>query len=109
MGRRLLTGGIVWAGTACTPRAGWVLVEGDRIAAIGTDDGSRAEPPSADERLDVHGGHVLPGFVDVHLHLSQAAFFPLGVDGLGWASLADALHAVRVQTGADAAAPWLLF
>src|SRR6266496_3686364 len=109
MGRRLLTGGVVWAGTACTPRAGWVLVEGDRIAAIGTDDGSRAEPPSADERLDVHGGHVLPGFVDVHLHLSQAAFFPLGVDGLGWASLADALHAVRVQTGADAAAPWLLF
>jgi len=57
----------------------------------------------------VRGGHVLPGFVDVHLHLSQAAFFPLGVDGLGWASLADALRAVRVQAGADAAAPWLLF
>src|SRR6266536_2973017 len=109
MGRRLLTGGIVWAGTACTPRAGWVLVDGDRIGAIGEDDGSSAQLPSADERLDVHGGHVLPGFVDVHLHLSQAAWFPLGVDGLGWASLADALHAVRVQTGADAAAPWLLF
>src|SRR6266566_2862859 len=108
MGRRLLTGGIVWAGTACTPRAGWVLVDGDRIAAIGEDDESSAELPSADERVDLYGGHVLPGFVDVHLHLSQAAFFPLGVDGLGWASLADALHAVRVQAAADPDAPWLL-
>src|SRR6266581_5599557 len=109
MGRRLLTGGIVWAGTACTPRAGWVLVDGDRIAAIGEDDGSSAELPAADEHLNVHGGHVLPGFVDVHLHLSQAAFFPLGVNGLGWSSLADALHAVRVQAAADPDAPWLLF
>jgi len=44
-----LTGGVVWAGTACTPRAGWVLVDGDRIAAIGEDDESSAELPSADE------------------------------------------------------------
>jgi predicted amidohydrolase YtcJ len=109
MARRLLTGGIVWAGTACRPRAGWMLVDGDRIAAIGEDDESRAQPPAADERLDVHGGHLLPGFVDVHLHLTQAAWFPLGVDGLGWASLADALHAMRVQASADTAAPWLLF
>jgi predicted amidohydrolase YtcJ len=108
MGRQLLTGGVVWVGTACTPRAAWVLVDGDRIAAIGEDE-SRAELPAADERLDVHGGHVLPGFVDVHLHLSQAAWFPLGVDALGQENLADALHAVRVQAGADAAAPWLLF
>src|SRR6266542_4969524 len=108
MGRRLLTGGIVWAGTACAPRAGWVLVDGDRIGAIGEDDGSSAQLPSADERLDVHGGHVLPGFVDVHLHLSQAAWFPLGVDASGWRGLADALRAVRVTAAAAPDAPWLL-
>jgi predicted amidohydrolase YtcJ len=84
-----------------------VLIDGDRIAAIGE---SSAVPPSdVGERVDLTGGHVLPGFVDVHLHLSQAAWFPLGVDGLGWASLADALHAVRVQAAADPGAPWLLF
>jgi predicted amidohydrolase YtcJ len=105
MGRRLLTGGIVWAGAACTPQAAWVLVDGDRIAAIGQDD----EPPTADERIDIAGSHVLPGFVDVHLHMSQAAWFPLGVDALGWSSLADALHAVRVQATADSDARWLLF
>jgi predicted amidohydrolase YtcJ len=107
--RRLLTGGTVWAGAACTPRATWVLVDGDRIAAIGDDDAPGTELPAADERVDVKGGHVLPGFVDVHLHLSQAAWFPQGVDGLSWASLTDALHAVRVQAAADPEAPWLLF
>jgi predicted amidohydrolase YtcJ len=107
--RRLLTGGTVWAGTACAPRVAWVLVEGDRIAAIGEDDQSGRVRPVADEHVDVHGGHVLPGFVDVHLHVSQGAWFPLGVDALDWASLADALHAVRVQAAADPEAPWLLF
>jgi predicted amidohydrolase YtcJ len=107
MSRRLLTGGTVWAGAACIPRVAWVLIDRDRIAAI--DDEPGAVPPSdVDERVDLTGGHVLPGFVDVHLHLSQAAWFPLGVDGLGWASLADALHAVRAQAAADPAAPWLL-
>jgi predicted amidohydrolase YtcJ len=110
MRRRLLTGGTVWAGTACVPRAAWMLVDGDRIAAIADEhEPSAAPPPAADERLDLAGGHVLPGFADVHLHLSQAAWFPLGVDGLGWDSLADCLHAVRVEAGADVAAPWLLF
>src|SRR6266700_2116735 len=108
--RRVLTGGTVWAGTACTPRAAWVLVDGDRIAAIGDQgEAGAAPPPTAEQRLDLNGGHVLPGFVDVHLHVSQAAFFPLGVDALGWRRLADALHAVRVQAVADPESPWLLF
>jgi predicted amidohydrolase YtcJ len=106
--RRLLTGGTVWAGTACTPRAAWLLAEGNRIVAIGDEDDGRGPPPT-DERFDLQGGHVLPGFVDVHLHLSQAAWFPLGVDALPWKGLADALHAVRVQAAADPDAPWLLF
>jgi predicted amidohydrolase YtcJ len=110
MDRRLLTGGTVWAGTDCLPRAAWVLVDGDRIAAIGDrDEAGAAPPPAVDERIDLAGGHVLPGFVDVHLHLSQAAWFPLGVDALGWESLADCLHAVRVRADADGAASWLLF
>jgi predicted amidohydrolase YtcJ len=108
MSRRLLTGGTVWVGAACTPRLAWVLIDGDRIAAIG-DESSTVAPSDVAERVDLTGGHVLPGFVDVHLHLSQAAWFPLGVDGLGWASLADALHAVQVQAAADPVARRLLF
>jgi hypothetical protein len=43
--RRLLTGGIARVGTACTPRASWVLVEGDRIAAVGDEGEPGAAPP----------------------------------------------------------------
>jgi hypothetical protein len=43
--RRLLTGGIARVGTARTPRATWVLVEGDRIAAVGDEGEPGAAPP----------------------------------------------------------------
>ena len=87
-----------------------MLVDGDRIAAVGDEGGpGAASPPAADQRIDITGNHVLPGFVDVHLHLSQAAWFPLGADALGWQSLADALRAVRVQADVDSVAPWVLF
>ena len=42
-----------------------VVVDGDRIAWVGPKTGA----PDADERLDVDGAAVLPGFVDSHSHL----------------------------------------
>jgi predicted amidohydrolase YtcJ len=103
--RRLITGATVWAGPACTPRPGWLLADGGKVAAVG----GPGAPPAADEVLDLPGGHVLPGFTDVHLHLSQAAWFGHGGDAWGWRGLADALAAVRAAAAADPGAPWLLF
>jgi predicted amidohydrolase YtcJ len=51
------------------PRQAWLLLDDDKIA----DTGTAGPPPAADEVLDLAGCHVLPGFVDVHLHLTQAA------------------------------------
>jgi predicted amidohydrolase YtcJ len=93
--RQLLTGATVWAGAGCDPRPAWLLIEDDQVAAVGPDD-----QPQADQVVDLTGHHVLPGFVDTHLHLTQAAWFPHGGDGLGWAGLADALRAVRLAAGA---------
>ena len=42
-----------------------LVVEGSRVAWVGR----AAEAPDADERLDVGGRAVLPGFVDSHSHL----------------------------------------
>jgi len=102
--RRLITGATVWAGPACTPAQAWLLVDGGRIAGTGT-----AGPPPADEVLDLAGCHVLPGFVDAHLHLTQAAWYPHGGDAWRWRGLADALDAVRAVAAAEPSAPWLLF
>ncbi len=41
-----------------------VVIEGDRIVTAGT-----GPAPSADERIDVDGRSVIPGFVDSHTHL----------------------------------------
>lgn len=42
---------------------GWLLFEGDTIAAVGT-----GEAPDAAERIDLRGARVVPGFVDIHGH-----------------------------------------
>lgn len=103
---RLLTGGTIWLGEDCLPRPGWLLVDGDRISRVGgTDD----PPPGADETIDLAGRHVLPGFVDVHTHLSVAAWTARGGDGATWRTLTDALDAVRRAASSDPGTPWLLF
>jgi len=47
--------------------AGDVLVEGGRIAQVG-----RVEPPEPCDTLDAAGALVLPGFVQVHVHVVQS-------------------------------------
>jgi cytosine/adenosine deaminase-related metal-dependent hydrolase len=47
-------------------RSGWLLVEGDLIAAVGA-----GEEPEADERVDLGGAVVTPGLVNTHHHLYQ--------------------------------------
>ncbi len=44
---------------------GWVLFDGDRIAAVGS---GLATAPDADRRVDLHGARLTPGFVDLHGH-----------------------------------------
>jgi predicted amidohydrolase YtcJ len=106
MSRSLFLGATIWGGAACAPARGWLLVEGDRIAGVGAE----GEPaPPADRVLQLPGCHVLPGFVDVHLHLSQAAWFGRGGDGSRWRTVGEALDAVALAAAASPQAPWLLF
>ena len=55
---------------------GWVAIEGERIAAIGT-----GTPPEAAATHDHTGRYVLPGLVDGHMHTSSA---------IGWAGIEGA-------------------
>src|SRR6266516_1628888 len=45
---------------------GWILVRDGLIEALGS-----ADPPSADERVDLAGALVTPGLVNTHHHLYQ--------------------------------------
>lgn len=63
-GRLLLAGGLVIDGTGAPPRRADVLLEDDRIVAVGPAD---AMPGDA-SRIDVTGRIVAPGFIDSHTH-----------------------------------------
>src|SRR5262249_5856925 len=69
----VIRGGTVVDGTGRPPFGADVVVQDDRIAAVGRSDGA------AGELIDARGKIVTPGFVDVHTHLdAQLTWDPLG-------------------------------
>ena len=54
---------------------GWIAIDGERIAGIGT-----GAAPAAKAVLDYTGQVVLPGLVDGHMHTSSAIGWP-GIEG----------------------------
>src|SRR5215475_14663803 len=65
MTRTLITGGQVFDGTGSEPVAADVVVEGDRIVALGSGlDG--------DEVVDATGQTVVPGLFDCHTHVMMS-------------------------------------
>lgn len=71
-----LVGATLVDGTGAPPMADTtVLLEGDRISAIGPS-AQVAIPPDA-TRVDVHGKTILPGLWDMHAHFEQVEWGPL--------------------------------
>ena len=59
----IIKNGTIVDGTGARRFAADLLVEGERIAAIG-----RADGALADRSIDASGKIVCPGFVDIHSH-----------------------------------------
>ena len=59
-----IVGGMVFDGTGANPQSATVLIEGDRIVAVG----SGIAVPRGARIIDAKGKAVLPGFIDVHTH-----------------------------------------
>jgi len=91
----LITAGALIDGTgAAALRPGAVLIEGDRIRAVGT----RVDAPADVERVEVPDGTITPGLIDCHVHLSDAGLADASVqdrDPSGLRVLRMADHARR--------------
>ncbi len=63
---------------------GGVLVDGEKIVAVGKVDPALVRPDA--EVIDLHGNYVLPGFVNTHVHTSQQISRGVGddVDFITW-------------------------
>ncbi len=57
-----------------------VLVEGDRLACVGT--AAECPVPAGAARVDVTGRYITPGLVDAHVHFSQTGWVDGRPDGL---------------------------
>lgn len=71
--RIVIRAGKIWTAAGAAVADGVVVVEGDKICAVGT--GIFA--PAGAKVLDLEGKHVIPGLVDAHCHLG------LSLDVLG--------------------------
>ena len=71
-------------------REGWVLIDGDRIAAAGLT-GVDAEP-SAATVVDLRGRTVTPGFIDLHGHGGGGAAFDNGAEEIATALAVHRAH-----------------
>jgi predicted amidohydrolase YtcJ len=84
--------------TPADPHATAMLVTGDTIAWVGTDDGA----PDADRMVDLAGALVTPAFVDAHVHCTDTG---LAHSGLDLASARSARQVLDAVAGAAASLP----
>jgi cytosine/adenosine deaminase-related metal-dependent hydrolase len=77
-----------------------VVVQGNRIAAIGKD-ASLSEKYSFDDRIDCHGQALLPGLINCHTHCHETMMRGLGHDlsFLDWCNNLVFPAALAMETG----------
>lgn len=77
----------------------WLAIKDGKISALGygEDFGSPAE--NCRETIDANGASVLPGFIDCHIHMVQAAIDALCVDLSGARNFGDIADLIREAAG----------
>jgi imidazolonepropionase-like amidohydrolase len=66
----LIENGRIIDGTGAQPMEGGVLIDGERIVAVGRDAVAAAQRREQVDRLDAAGCTVMPGLIDVHCHVT---------------------------------------
>ena len=64
----------VWTGDARRPWAEAIAVAGSRIALVGSSAEVRKRTPASARLVDAHGGLVVSGFTDAHVHFIDGGF-----------------------------------
>ncbi len=86
--KTLLRGGSVIDGSGSPARTGDLLLDGDRIAAVGMLDA--AQRRSATE-IDCSGLVIAPGFIDVHTHYDAQLFWDPDLTPSSWHGITTAV------------------
>jgi predicted amidohydrolase YtcJ len=93
-------------GTPASPEA--VAVRANRVLKVGTTSEIKQTVRKGTVVLDAHGGSVLPGFNDAHLHLMSGGLGLQQVDLLDSVTLEQIDQTIRTYAAAHPEKPWVL-
>lgn len=85
--------------TAADPFATAMLVDGDTVAWVGSEQAASSIADSSMEIIDLRGALVAPGFVDSHLHLTETGIALDSLQLAGIRSARELLDAVAAVPG----------
>lgn len=80
-------------------------IEGDTVRFLGSNE--EAEKQIAEQRIDLHGRTVLPGFNEGHMHLASYAFTYCNAPLFDCRSVEECQEAVRAYLEKHPEAPWV--
>ncbi|HET8617053.1 MAG TPA: amidohydrolase family protein [Actinomycetales bacterium] len=89
------------------PFATALLVDGDTVGWVGSDEAAAAHAESADAVVDLDRALVTPAFVDAHAHVTETGLALTGVDLASARSLAEVLSRVEDAARRSAGRPVL--
>lgn len=104
----IVNGTVFTAEPGASPNAEAVAIRGNAILRVGTNAEITALAGPATETVDAHGGSVVPGFDDNHVHFVSAS---LGLDRVvlqDAETLADVAGTIREFAAAHPGQPWVL-
>lgn len=93
--------------TPSDPFATAMVVAGDAVAWVGSDEAARAQVGQVDEVVDLEGALVTPAFVDGHVHTTDTGLALTGVPLTDARSLGEALEMVERASRAARGRPVL--
>ena len=64
----------IWTGDPDQPRAEALLIAGDSIVAVGSNESIQARLQPDDTTYDAGGAMIVPGFIDSHVHFITGGF-----------------------------------
>src|SRR6478752_4306107 len=90
--------------TAADPFATAMLVDGDTVAWVGSEQAASSIADSSMELIDLRGALVAPGFVDSHMHLTETG---IALESLQLGTLKSAREVLDAVAGAAGNGPVL--
>lgn len=99
---------LVWTANPDAPAATAFAIQDGRFTSIGADAPTLALADSATRILDAQGARIVPGLIDAHLHLANAARTMEALDLRPAASRDDLLRLVRETAATLPPDAWLL-